>query len=626
MTACILLCAISAIAATVSYPVPYVRFGVYNTTRNMNISGTAGGSPLNSWITNGVKNEDWEIVYVEKGVYEFKNASTGLYITADGDTARISALTGDGTQKWNITGTDKDFLGNYLYYKITNASTGKALTFNVKGNSVTLSAFSGDSLQKWRFDLNGLQGFAGPAKVSEGIKAGVIGGLLGKTVFVTTVADLRTYLASADPLTIVIAADIDCHAQSSIRVQSNKTLIGSYSASKLGDAQLQSNEYGYNSSKADSVYGAPSDNMIFLNITFAAEINKDKILLSIYSGKNVWIDHCTFYSTLSNSVNEVGKFVWVNTPYNASDKKRSPDFVTVSYNIFKNRYWCLVYGTQNGITAEDRTSVMFNIFDSDVRRTPEIGNGTLHDYSNYLVRNNTSVENDPLASIIVDTGAQGYAESNRFEGYRQESSGYWDFEYIVNNATGFTDTGSYSNRSASGSSSVTPTEWASYSTYTTAAASTWKPSSVYGYSKTKAYDASGKVDTKAFCLAYSGSRTTAGLVYITDNAASGYVSTTVASPFLKSIAVTLSETGTTSFSGARAPLALNISQNAKTLRISGNAVIHSVNLFDIRGKRLLCSTPEASAVEISTRSLPRGIYAMQANTDIGSQKIIVQLK
>lgn len=634
---CILLSASFAFTET-EFPIPYVRLGLYSTNRNLNISGMASGSALNTWVTNGVKNEDWEIVYVDKDIYQIKNASTGRFITADGDTARLSDAENGSTQNWNISVVEKDFLGEGLYYKISNVSTGKVLTFNSAGNTITLSDYNESWQQKWRLDRNGLEGFAAYTYTNEGIKAGAIGGLLGKTVFVSNNADLRKYLESSDPLTIVVEANLDFSSEKSVRVQSNKTLIGSYLANEISDIQFLTNEYGYRASDNNAVFGAPSDNMIFTNLTLTAKKNSDAIILGVYSSKNLWVDHCSFISTLTNSVNEVGKFIWINTPYNASDLNRSPDFITISYNIFKNRYWTLVYGTQNGVTTEDRTSVMFNIFDGCVRRLPEIGNGSAHIYSNYYLRSNTSIENDPIAGIIIDAGASGYIENNRFEGFRQESSGYWDF-VIMCGGRNATIIENYTNQSQSGSSSVAPYLWASSDSYTTPSDNSWfTPSDIYGYTLINAYDASKSVDAKTFNSKYSGAKNVPeNFVYITDYEMSDYVSKRYAHPKLSGVEITTVEiheesssssiptedaSENSSSSSISEESSLNIPTHAEVtspkISVFGKSISvqfenftsHDIQIFDMLGHQIF----KANASSITTTVPAAGKYIVRSGT------------
>jgi pectin lyase len=524
---CLLIICSSGFAANRTYPVSEVNLGAYNTTCNLNITGFSSGSPLNIYAPTGNENEDWRINYISDGVFEIENSTTGLLITAGADNvARIAAQVNNNTQRWQIAGVTKDFLGEYLYYKIINSGNGKALTFS--GNTVILADYTGGGNQLWRLDLDGLEGFGALCKVNEGLKAGTIGGLLGKTVFVSNLTDLRAALANPRPLTIVLTANLDFVREGSdMRIDSYKTLIGSFSANTLTDARLVTNYYGWANPPSDP--GPPSDNIVIKNMTFPVKGREDVIVLQVYSGKNVWVDHNTFYSTLGKAADEVGKFIWINTPSAGPDITRNPDFVTLSYNVFRNRYWCVAYGTQNTTTSEDRTTVAFNIWDSNVRRTPQIGNGSMHTYNNFNVNNSSSVDNAGYANVIPGDGSFVYSEANRFEGFKKESSGYWDEEFVLG-STPFKDVGSYTNKSASGSASVTPYLW---STTKKLPALTWNPRTNYGYKLLKAYNSAAATDARAFNQKYSGSQSAmTGFRYITDSDVSAYVAETVNNPFL----------------------------------------------------------------------------------------------
>jgi|GEM_PF-3502957 len=520
-------------SANRTYPVSEVNFGAYNTTNNLNITGFASGSPLNIYPPTGNENEDWRVNYISPGVFEIENSTTGLFITAGSNNiAQIATRANNATQRWQITGVTKDFLGEFLYYKIINVGNGKALTY--KGSNVSLDTYSGADNQMWRLDLDGLEGFGALCKVNEGIKASTIGGLLGPTVFVSNLTELRNELGKSGPLTVVLTANIDCINQGNdIRIDSYKTLIGSFAANTLTDARLVTNYYGWANPPANP--GPPSDNIVIKNLTFPVQGREDVIVLQVYSGKNVWIDHNTFYSTLPKHPDEVGKFVWINTSSAGPDKNRNPDFITLSYNVLRNRYWCVAYGTQNSVTSEDRTTVAFNIWDSNVRRTPQIGNGTMHTYNNFNVNNSSSVDNAGYANVIMGDGSFVYAEANRFENFKKESSGYWDEEYVVG-STPFKDVGSYTNRSTSGSSSVMPYLWTTTKNIPSLA---WNPRTNYGYKLLKAYNSSGINDAKAFNQKYSGSQSSMSTFrYITDSDVSAYVAESVNNPFLESARTT----------------------------------------------------------------------------------------
>ncbi|MBQ7046943.1 MAG: RICIN domain-containing protein, partial [Oscillospiraceae bacterium] len=372
-------------AASLSYPAQAINFAAYTTNRNLNLSGTS----LNTQVASGAVTENWRINYVSAGVYNIISMSNDSYLTAGTNSLSTASANSGTSQQWKIEGVQKDCEGYYLYYKITSVATGQALTYYQSSNTVSVTSYTGDGAQKWKLNSYGAQGFAANCKISAGEKACTIGGVLGKTVYVDTVDELESALDSADPATVVLSANLDMKSAGFTRIRDNKTLVGSYSKKTLQDCQLRTNnEYG---TAGDN----PSDNIVIFNIDFQAVNVEDKILLQIWSSRQIWIDHCTFNSKLNRNKDEVGKFIWLNTPYDsymdAKDNGRSPDFITISYCTFTNRYWTVAYGTQNTETTRCRTSVMYNKWDNCARRCPQIGNGIGHIYNNY----HTFTSNDP---------------------------------------------------------------------------------------------------------------------------------------------------------------------------------------------------------------------------------------
>lgn len=528
-------------ANATDYPIPEVNFLPYGSTRLLNITGFGSGSKLNTWTLNGEDNEDWRILYVSDSIYKIENVKTGLVITQDDCYATLGKDQDNDNQKWHITGTDKDFLGFYLYYKIENLATGDVLTFMSEGNVIKMENYTGAQNQKWKINLDGCQGFAGNCKVDEGEKACAIGGILGKVVYVSTTSEFVAEIKDNTPKIVVLNGNIDLGTEQwNQHIGFYKTIVGSYQANTIRDPYLRS----------DGQFADydPSDNVVIQNINFtASSAHKDKIMLNIYSAKNWWVDHCTFVATevgMDSAYYDVGKFIWINSPYpgytwsRESEIPRSPDFVTLSYNIFRDRYWCIAYGTQNGTTTEDRTSVMFNTFEGCVRRMVQLGNGTLHEYNNFLNRTHTAKTGDGLACIIVGDGANAYLERNRFQGMRQESTGYTDQQILGDDNT--TDVESYTDFQKN---YVDGTDYTPYAINFTPKNSTcsWNPKSNYGYQTLQAYKADGK-DVKGFCSTYCGSQTSLDkIVYVSDNKVSDFLYATVDCPFLTNTSVTSSE-------------------------------------------------------------------------------------
>ena len=508
--------------AAAAYPVQEFRIGISNTNRNVNIAGTTAGSQLNSWTTNGEDNEKWSLNYISAGVYEIVNSATGMVITGNGNGAVTIAADSDGAeQRWKIEGAEKDFEGYYLYYKITNNSTGQALTFVPDGNYFTTSTYSGGTYQKFKLNLNGLEGYAANAKVAGGEKAGTIGGLLGETVYVDTAAECIAAMKRTEPLTIVVTANIEFNDwdQADQKIEDDKTIIGSYAANTVYNTRWRNDDFNGDPSIA------PSNNIVLQNLHFrATELNSNGcgvILVYIYSGRNIWFDHNDFSATFAHDRdNEVGKFIWINTPVaNWSDgcyNGISPDYITISYNHFNNRYWTVAYGTQNTETTRDRTTLMFNKWENCARRTPQIGNGTGHVYNSY----HTYSISDPSQQIIAGDGCKMLTERCYFEGL-----GGLEFAGGGSSSSPFRDEGSISASSVGGSASSMNKSF-SYS-------HTWNPGTEnYGYSMITA------ANTKNFCNKYSGSITSGDLKYITDSDMSSWVDKKYDSPFLVNIDVT----------------------------------------------------------------------------------------
>jgi len=374
--------------AAVDYPKQEFRFGIADTDRNITILKAEEGSTLTSSKIQGSLDEKWTLNFISTGVYEIVNSKTGLLVTSENGVAKLLKDIDAANQRWKIESVQKDFDGYALYYKVvSNADSKVGLTFDVNSNSLKVATYSGDNYQKFKLNLDGLEGYAANANTPKGEKAGTIGGLLGDVVVVTTDTDLVEELKKTEPKTVVVCADIDMQKHSHTRLRDNKTLVGCYGSHTLYDPFFRTNnEYG---TEGDE----PSDNIIFRNLKMVAKNQPNRILINVWSSRQIWIDHIYFESQLTydrkgNGQDEVGKFIWINTPYmsymDKKDNGRSPDYVTISYSRFKNRYWTVAYGTQNTELTRDRTTLLYNWWDKNVRRCPQLGNGSAHIYNNYF--------------------------------------------------------------------------------------------------------------------------------------------------------------------------------------------------------------------------------------------------
>ena len=515
--------------AMVDYPVQEFRFGIGNTDRNITISGKNAGDYLSSATFKGTTDEKWSLNYISAGVYEIVNSATGMVVTNENGLATLAKDTDGANQRWKIEAVEKDFDGYDLYYKVvSNADPTQALTFDINSNSIAVDDYAKGNYQKFKLNLDGLEGYAANAMTPKGEKAGTIGGLLGEVVYVSDADNLEKQLNSKGAQTIVITADIDMQKKSNTRVRDNKTIVGQYGKHTIYDCQFRTNDAWGTAGEI------PSDNIIFRNLKMVAKNVPNRILINIWSSRQIWIDHIYFESQLTydrtgNGQDEVGKFIWINTPYanyrDSADRYRSPDYVTISYSHLKNRYWTVAYGTQNDEITRDRTTLLYNWWEKNVRRCPQLGNGAAHVYNNYFSAYGKSSNGSGTSGIIGGDGSEMLSANNRFNGYTKSQALMMG---------GGTDPARDDNSYLSEALDATPAKVS----FSPKKASTWKPEqSNYGYSLLNAYNTKG-TDTKDFCSKYAGDQTSAsGMKYITDSEFDSWVTVRYPTPFLKSITI-----------------------------------------------------------------------------------------
>ena len=504
-----------------SYPLQLFRLAIGDTYHNI----IASGSTLYPSPHTGKPLEKWYLKYIRADVFLIINALNNLVMTGKGNEVTLEKEKDNSEdQYWKFDGVENDYDGYALFYRIlNNGNSSKALTF-ANNTGFLLKEYKGEIYQKY----NGLEGFAANCKTTSGEKAGTIGGLFGPVIEVTTADELESELKKVGPKTIVIKENIDMKTKMHTRIRDYTTIVGSFDKHTLYDTHFRTNnEYG---TEGDE----PSDNIVFRNLEIQRVSERGRISINIWSSRQIWIDHVNFenkisYDRTGNGQDDVGKFIWLNTPYdNYMDKKdrlRSIDYITISYCKFTHQYWTVAYGTQNTEITRDRTTLLYNWWNENVRRCPQLGNGILHVYNNYYQAYGEKNNGRDTSGIIGGDGSEVVSQNNFFNGYNKGQALMMGSDETKNPAR---DDNSYISYDLNG----TPEEI----NFESKKVSNWYPNGTnYGYRLLDAYNTK-QTDTKEFCTKYSGSFNSKDKIkYITDEDLLKWPSMVFDAPFLRNV-------------------------------------------------------------------------------------------
>ena len=507
-----------------NYPLQYFRLAIGNTDNNI----IGFGSSLYPSHHTGKMFEKWYLKYIRADIFLIINALNNLVMTGKGQDISLEEYTESDNQLWSFDGVENDYDGYTLYYKIlNNGDASKALTYT-ENVGFSLDDYSGNIYQKFKINLDGLEGFAANCKTPSGEKAGTIGGLFGPVIEVETADDLERELKTIGPKTIVINANIDMKTKMHTRIRDYKTIVGSFQNHTLYDPHFRTNnEYGIEGDE-------PSDNIVIRNLELHSLNEVNRILINIWSSRQIWIDHINFkcflnYNRKGDGQDDVGKFIWLNTPYenymDAKDRLRSIDYITISYCKLSNKYWTVAYGTQNTEITRDRTTLLYNWWYQNVRRCPQLGNGILHVYNNYYEAYGEDDNGQHTSGIIGGDGSEIVSQNNMFNGYTKGQALMMGGDENKNPAR---DDNSF----ISNGLNETPEKI----NFQSKLVSNWYPNiSNYGYKLLDSFN-SNNFDTKNFCTKYSGSFNSQNEIkYITDDEFLDWPLIVYDSPFLEHI-------------------------------------------------------------------------------------------
>lgn len=249
------------------------------------------------------------------------------------------------------------------------------------------------------------------------------GGSAGRTVTVSSFADLKTHAESDEVIVIQVSGTITAPgAHGLIRVQSNKTIIGQGNNAKLNKVTLTINSFSPNSTCDAASKGTfePANNVIIRNLEFTgladfpddSDVDPDAIRVECYS-HHVWIDHNTFQYGADG----------------ATDVKRGGDMVTLSYNHYvqTDKTALIGHSDSNGAQDEGYLNVTFhhNFFDRTDTRTPRVRFGYAHAYNNYYNITSHVFRIGPGGRIYADGNFVASTEGKILRDTENEGSLTW---------------------------------------------------------------------------------------------------------------------------------------------------------------------------------------------------------
>ncbi|QBE65899.1 pectate lyase family protein [Pseudoduganella lutea] len=274
-------------------------------------------------------------------------------------------------------------------------------------------------------------------------------------------ADLASRVAQGDPEAIALRARISAlsSARTTLRrlqktqiqsiVPSNTTIVGVGRDARLVDGYFSINATS-NIIIRNLELQAPAD----LTPSWDGKGSWDSSFkaISVVTGRQLWIDHCTL--TDREQAEEIVTINGVTSRVNRFDGlidiEDSSDYVTISYNVFKDHDKTNMVGgsgDQNGVKEREFNRLTFhnNVWHNITQRAPRARFGRIHVYNNYY-RGDTGAGDYRLA-YFIGMGAESkiLSESNAFE-ITGPNTGSYASKVVANlNGYQFKDVGSWIN-------------------------------------------------------------------------------------------------------------------------------------------------------------------------------------
>ncbi|MBK3565393.1 MULTISPECIES: polysaccharide lyase family 1 protein [unclassified Streptomyces] len=211
-----------------------------------------------------------------------------------------------------------------------------------------------------------------------GFGAGTTGGGSATAVTVSTLDAFKSAVTGSTSKVVKVNGLISLSGQ--VDIGSNTTVLGVGSASGFTGGGLRLKKV---------------TNVVVRNLNISKPVAPADGI-TVQASTKVWIDHNAFSSDLDHGKDYYDGLL---------DITHASDYVTVSWNTFKNHYKGSLVGHSDNNASEDtghlRVTYHHNWFDQVNSRIPSLRFGTGHFYDNYVVGAETAVHSRMGAQMFV---------------------------------------------------------------------------------------------------------------------------------------------------------------------------------------------------------------------------------
>lgn len=199
------------------------------------------------------------------------------------------------------------------------------------------------------------------------LNGGTTGGAGGATVTVSTLTDLQDAAHSGTAPLVILVNGLITGTQSKVRVDSNKTILGSGAGAELYAVELDL---------------ANSSNIIIRNLKMSHVMQVPGVtgdLIHLENTRNVWVDHCELFN--DSPAVQPDKDLYDGL----LDSRDDSAFLTVSWTYFHDHWKGQLFGASNEDAFDRRATFHHNYYNNVNSRTPSYRHGTGHIYNSYYV-------------------------------------------------------------------------------------------------------------------------------------------------------------------------------------------------------------------------------------------------